>query len=84
MTYVHINWTHYSQTRCEVIDCPTCNRQRRALAQFQEWYGWTITCAGCGEQWYDGERGQRPFIQGWRKQNIEEARAALQSIGVQA
>jgi hypothetical protein len=81
---LHISYTRYSHTWCAVNDCPTCERPRRMLAQFQEWYGTTWTCAGCGDRWMDGERGERPFAPGWRRQSIERARKVLASIGVQA
>lgn len=81
---IHINWTRYSETKCVVIDCPVCERPRRFLSQFQEWYGSTITCCGCGDMWTDGEPHERPFAPGWRQQNIRRARKVLASIGVQA
>lgn len=81
---IHIYWTDYSRTECWVIDCPTCERPRRMSAQFQEWYGWTVYCAGCGDSWQDGEMMDRPFARGWRRQSIEHARKTLASIGVPA
>lgn len=84
MSLLHISFARFSIVECHVIDCPTCQRQRRALFQFQEWYGWTITCAGCGERWMDGERGERPFAPGWRRQGREYARAGLAKIGIPA
>jgi hypothetical protein len=81
---IHINFARYSETTCAVIDCPTCQRQRRMLAQFQEWYGTTLTCAGCGDQWTDGERHGRPFAPGWRERSIRNARSQLAQIGVTA
>jgi hypothetical protein len=54
------------------------------LAQFQEWYGWTVTCTGCGERWQDGEHGGREFRPRWRQESIRRARAVLASIGVPA
>jgi hypothetical protein len=84
MTLVHIYFATYSDTHCVVIDCPTCQRMRRALAQFQEWYGWTTTCCGCGDQWTDGEPHPREFRPGWRQENIRHARKVLESIGAQA
>jgi hypothetical protein len=54
------------------------------LAQFQEWYGTTWTCAGCGDSWQDVERLERPFKPGWRRESIERARRVLASIGVPA
>jgi ribosomal protein L37AE/L43A len=82
--YIHVNFVRYSETWCAVNECPTCERHRRMLARYQEWYGTTWTCAGCGDQWTDGERHPRPFAPGWRKDNIEHARKVLTEIGVQA
>lgn len=84
MSVLHVNFARYSITECMVIDCPTCKRLRRASAQFQEWYGWTIYCAGCGDSWQDGEMMERPFLPGWRRKSIEHARKVLASIGVPA
>jgi len=81
---VHINWTRYIRTECAVMVCPTCQRMRRFLCQFQEWYGWAQTCLGCGDVWEDGERLERPFVRGWRQDSIRRARKALEIIGVQA
>jgi hypothetical protein len=80
---LHINWTRYSETKCAVIDCPTCARPRRMLAEFQDGYGWTVTCAGCGDMWTDGEMHGRPFAPGWRRERIKRARAKLAEIGAQ-
>lgn len=84
MTQIHINYARYSKTECVVLDCPTCERPRRMAAQFQEWYGWTITCAGCGDRWQDGEMLERQFSPGWRRESREHARAVLAGIGVSA
>lgn len=83
MSIVHI-YAPATTTECAVIDCPVCQRPRRMLAQHAEWYGYTITCAGCGDKWSDGEMHDRPFERGWRRQSIEYARKKLASIGVPA
>lgn len=83
MTYVHINRPAV-ESFCAVNHCPVCDRPRRMLGQHAEWYGTTWTCAGCGDKWADGERLERPFAAGWRRQNIERARRVLASIGVQS
>jgi hypothetical protein len=67
-----------------VNDCPTCGRPRRMLGAFAEWYGTTWTCAGCGDEWQDGERLERPFVRGWRQANVRRARERLAALGVQA
>lgn len=81
MGSIHINWTRYSEVNCRLIYCPTCERDRRMLCQFQEWYGTTVTCAGCGERWTDGEMHERPFAPGWRRENREYARREIERIG---
>jgi hypothetical protein len=82
VTHIHINVARFSRTECAVVDCPTCQRPRRMLARFQEWYGWMLTCTGCGEQWQDGEHGGREFRPGWRQESIRHARSVLASIGI--
>lgn len=82
-TLVHINQPK-TRAFAAVNHCPTCERPRRMLGMHAEWYGTTWTCASCGDQWTDGEMHSRPFCPGWRRDNIEYARAKLASIGVQA
>lgn len=84
MTYVHIRAPKPVDVRCIVIDCPTCQRRRRAICKFYEWYGASVTCAGCGDSWNDGEMEERPFARGWRRKSIEHARRELAAIGVNA
>lgn len=67
-----------------VIYCPTCGRQRRMFGRTYEWHGTTITCAGCGDIWTDGDMHERPFCPSWRRKNIEKARAELAKLGVLA
>ncbi len=83
MTYVHINRPEV-ELSCQLNDCPTCERPRRMFGSFAEWYGTTWTCAGCGDQWSDGERHERPFAPGWRRRSVEYARKQLASIGARA
>ena len=83
MTGLHIHAPPV-ETFCAVNACPTCERPRRMLGEFAEWYGTTWTCAGCGDSWQDGERGERPFAPGWRKRSIERACKKLSAIGVPA
>ncbi len=70
---IHISWTRFTITKMPVVYCWTCEKRRRALLQFQEWYGWTGTCLTCGEMWQDGEMLERPFRPRWRKDNIAAA-----------
>lgn len=55
--------------------CPSCTFRTTHVGFFQEWYGWHRTCLNCGEEWQDGEWGERPFEPGWRARNIAAARA---------
>jgi transposase-like protein len=83
MTYVHLHapkGKHFAA----VNHCPTCDRPRRMLGWFVEWYGTRWSCAGCGDSWNDGELEERPFAPGWRRTRIERARAGLEALGVQA
>lgn len=84
MSYLHINAPSPAFESCVVIDCPTCERQRRAFCAYYEWYGPTVICAGCGETWNDGYRAERPFCRDWRKTSREHAIRNLERIGVKA
>lgn len=81
---IHIHAPLPVEEKCVVIDCPTCDRPRRAFAAFYEWYGATVTCAGCGEQWADGERVPRPFYRNWRADNRAMAIRHLGRLGLPA
>ena len=74
MTGVHILWSRVDAIEKRRKYCSNCDARRTFVMWFQEWYGWHVTCLGCGEQWQDGERLDRPFERGWRQQNIETAR----------
>ena len=55
--------------------CPTCKRHRRFTGHDEAWYGVTITCCACGDTWASGDRQERPFRRGWRKEASARARA---------
>lgn len=79
----HLNIPATSKS-CQVNHCPTCDRPRRMLVSFAEWYGATLHCSGCGDDWSDGYRGERPFARGWRRKAIEWTRQELLKIGVKS
>lgn len=83
MTYIHV-LAPAVERFCQLNECPTCERPRRMLGEHAEWYGTTWTCAGCGDQWVDGERLERPFAPGWRKRSIDRAIKRLAEIGIPA
>jgi hypothetical protein len=65
--------------RQRIVDaCPTCARRTRKVAEYEHYYGWTITCCACGERWgsgtFYGERMLRPFVRGWRLRHAAWAR----------
>ncbi|MBR8029334.1 hypothetical protein KDX27_28545 [Burkholderia cenocepacia] len=82
--FVHIHAPAPVEETCQVNLCPTCERPRRMFVRYFEWYGATVTCAGCGEEWQDGYQSERPLMCGWRKQNIQYAIRNLDRIGVKA
>lgn len=82
--FVHIRAPEPVEEWCQVNLCPTCERPRRMFVRYLEWYGATVTCAGCGEEWQDGYRSDRPFMPGWRRKNIQLAIRSLARIGVKA
>lgn len=51
-----------------------CQRRRYLLVESYEWYGPTVTCLRCGDQWSDGELLPRPFAPHWRQKNVERAK----------
>lgn len=75
MPEIHINCPRPTHRLRRVLKCPTCVRRRRMVMEIFEWYGTDVTCCGCGERWQDNEMCPRPFCPGWRKRNIEQARA---------
>ena len=81
---IHINVPEPVDEHCAVIDCPTCKRPRRMFVTYYAWYGASVTCAGCGERWNDGEMGERPFCRGWRDQSRRSAIENLARIGAKA
>lgn len=60
--------------RRRVLSCPTCKRRRRFAWSEAAWYGATVTCCSCGDSWTNGERHERPFRRGWRKEAAAQAR----------
>ena len=75
MTIIHISVPRYIIVKQPVHECPTCKTCRRFLLRVQPWYGADSTCLTCGDSWQDGERMERPFMRGWRKESVKHARA---------
>jgi len=71
----------FSRIKQPVIYCLTCKARKRSVAIFLEWYGWTTTCLGCGDQWSDGEMHDRPFMRRWRQQSISHAKQLWAQYG---
>ena len=64
--------------------CPTEGKRRRFYVRFQHWYGAAWYCLGCGDRWQDGERGERPFMRGWRAEAIARAKRGWDSVTIPA
>lgn len=55
--------------------CPNCKKRRTFVMWFEDWYGWTAVCLGCGDRWQDGEMCPRPYFCGpWRQEAIRHAK----------
>ena len=60
-----IEWVFYRDQ-----PCPVCGYAVGLVGAYQEWYGTTMTCLACGDEWADGEILERPFMRGWRWKNV--------------
>lgn len=72
--YVHIHAPQPEAFGISRVDCPTCKKRSYSVWRFTPWYGSDSTCMRCGEEWTEEGRCERPFMRGWRKQNIDNAR----------
>jgi hypothetical protein len=79
---IHICWRNISKRKVEKQHCPTCESEQEFYCEFEEWYGWTVTCLNCGDRWMDGELCPRPFARAWRKESVEYARNQATQHGV--
>jgi hypothetical protein len=64
--------------------CPTEGRLRRFYVRYQHYYGAEWYCLGCGDRWCDDERGERPFMRGWRADAIKHAKKGWDGVTVKA
>lgn len=64
-----------------IMRCATCKTRRRMLVQDEAWYGPTVTCCHCGDNWQDGERSPRSNKRGWRKEAAARATAEWLAAG---
>ena len=72
---IHINVPRYESVIIRRLECMGCGyKDRLFVTTMEEWYGQRGTCLRCGEQFADGEWLARPFMRGWRKKNIENAK----------
>lgn len=57
-------------------ECWTCEKETRFVALWHGgYYGVSIHCLECGDQWMDGERAERPFYRYWKRDRIREHQA---------
>ena len=73
MTLIHICRPRYCRAALEQLKCPTCSLWTWHTTYYEVWYGGTIICLACGDNWQDGERGERPFERAWRKKAVQNA-----------
>ena len=74
MSNLHICVSVATKAFTRRFPCPTCKRRTSQWMECFEWYGPTVTCLACGEQWRDGEMCPRPLRRGWRAENIAAAK----------
>lgn len=69
---VGIALVHHSArgiARRMVRKCWTCERNTPFVVKWDgAWYGTTDYCIACLDGWQDGERMERPFRPGWKKE----------------
>lgn len=56
--------------------CPNCGK-RKMLVEYFEWYGASVSCLNCGDEWHDGELSPRSFARGWRERAVEQLQKRL-------
>jgi ribosomal protein L37AE/L43A len=71
---VHINRPRIDKADKHRSMCPDCKKRTTKIGFFQEWYGWTVTCLGCGRKWQDGEWMPLGFYRTARQDNIDRAK----------
>lgn len=71
---IHIHAPQPTHARKRRKRCPTCRVRRTFVCFAYAWYGWHVTCLGCGDAWQDGEMMPRPFAPRWREKSIASAR----------
>ncbi len=57
-----------------VYRCPTCECRTEHVYRDERWYGTTVMCTRCGDNWQDGELGPRPFYPRWRRDRVRKYR----------
>ena len=54
------------------LDCPTCEKPTEMVERWDgAWYGTTLMCRECCDQWQDGFRLPRPFARNWMRDQSE-------------
>ena len=62
--------------RRRVYACPTCERRTPFVIRWDgAGYGTTEYCTVCLDGWVDGDRLERPFRRGWKKERAAHIRA---------
>lgn len=70
---IHICFRRVVKTHRFFDRCPTCKRKTRKWGEFEDYFGWLITCTVCGDRWQDGEMCPRGGRRGWRREWAAEA-----------
>jgi hypothetical protein len=78
---VHIHAPRLTARNSQTCVCLDCGEETEHFGVFTPWYGWSVTCTGCGRRWEDGEWMRLPFCRGAREMSIRWAREAWAEVG---
>ena len=60
--------------RKRYLRCSTCECITEMVARYEYFHGATYYCCRCGDTWWDGELGHRPFARNWRQRAVRRHR----------
>ena len=71
---IHIKWVETHEASITWVYCPDCEKRRACTRFYEEWYGNTFTCLGCGLSCVEGEPRNPTLGTGWREEAIAIAK----------
>lgn len=80
MTFVHVHAPPVVRFELFRTECPECGEPSWFFSRGWEWYADRLTCLGCGDEFSEDGRMERPFCRGWRQSNIAAAIKSLKRL----